>query len=143
MPNYLRKSTNFKIGAQKILILVYLLDTSIASFFRICFLLTISPHKRCLKVLNPFLFIRGLSCPCSVQTSLTLHCDKLTIPWFPCNLLLVSCGDIGFFIYKKHRSSIGLEIRPQSTFTAFRALLHSENYSAGCYAWSGVAACER
>ncbi len=31
---------------------------------------------------------------------------------------------------KKHRSSIGLEIRPQSVFTAFRALLPSANYSA-------------
>jgi hypothetical protein len=29
-----------------------------------------------------------------------------------------------------HRSSIGLDIRPQSAFTAFRALLLSANYSA-------------
>jgi len=32
--------------------------------------------------------------------------------------------------FKKHRSSIGLEIRPQSSFTDFRALLPSANYSA-------------
>ncbi len=31
---------------------------------------------------NPFLFIRGLSCPASVQTSLTQNCLKLTIPEF-------------------------------------------------------------
>jgi hypothetical protein len=47
---------------------------------------------------------------------------------FPYNLLPVSFGDIGFF--KKTRSGIGLEIRPQSVFIAFRALLLSVNYSA-------------
>jgi hypothetical protein len=31
---------------------------------------------------------------------------------------------------KKHRSSIGLEIKTQDAFTAFRALLPSANYSA-------------
>jgi hypothetical protein len=43
-----------------------------------------------------------------------------------------------FFLYlvvtlaflKNPRSSIGMEIRPQSAFTAFRALLPSANYSA-------------
>ncbi len=44
---------------------------------------------------SPFLFIRGLSCPRCVQTSLTQNCPKLTILRFPYNLLLVSCGDIG------------------------------------------------
>jgi hypothetical protein len=34
------------------------------------------------------------------------------------------------FVLKKPRSSIRLEIRPHSAFTAFRALLPSENYSA-------------
>jgi len=81
---------------------------------------------------NPFSFIRGLSCPRSVETSLTQNYLKLTILGFSYNLLPVSCGDIGFF--KKHRSSFGLEIRPQNAFTAFRALLPSENYSAE---WSG------
>ncbi len=38
---------------------------------------------------NPFLFIRVLSCPRSVQI-------KLTIPEFPFNLLPSSCDDIGF-----------------------------------------------
>ncbi len=36
---------------------------------------------------NPFLFITGISCPSSVQTSLTQHCLELTIPWFPYILL--------------------------------------------------------
>ncbi len=48
------------------------------------------------KLNNPFLFIRGLSCPRSVQTSLTQNCLNLTTPGFPYNLLLVSFGDIGF-----------------------------------------------
>jgi hypothetical protein len=45
---------------------------------------------------NPFLFIRGLSCPGSVQTSLTQNWLKLSIHGFPYNCLLVSCGEIGF-----------------------------------------------
>jgi hypothetical protein len=45
---------------------------------------------------NPFLFIIGLSCPRSVQTSLTQNFLKLTLPGFPYNLLPVPCGDIGF-----------------------------------------------
>jgi hypothetical protein len=43
-----------------------------------------------------FLFIRMLSCPSSVQASLTQTCLKLTIPGFPYNCLSVSFGDIGF-----------------------------------------------
>jgi hypothetical protein len=47
-----------------------------------------------------FLFIRGLSCPSSIQASFSLNCLKLylTIPGFPHNCLLVSCGDkfVGF-----------------------------------------------
>ncbi len=61
-----------------------------------------------------------------------LNCLKLTIPGFPHNCVPVSCGDIGFL--KNPRSSIGLEIRHQSAFSAFRALLPSANYSAE---WSG------
>jgi hypothetical protein len=45
--------------------------------------------------LNPFLYIRGFSCPCCVQASLSLNCLKLTIPGFAHNCLPVSCGDIG------------------------------------------------
>ncbi len=41
--------------------------------------------------LNPILFS-----PCSVQTSLTPNCLKITIPGFLYNCLPVSCGDIGF-----------------------------------------------
>jgi hypothetical protein len=65
----------------------------------------------------PFLFIRGFSCPRRIQTSLTQIFFKLAIPEFSYNLLPVFCGDIGFF--KKHRSSIGLEIRPQMMTTNF------------------------
>jgi hypothetical protein len=53
---------------------------------------------------------------------------QLTKPGFPYNLLPVSCGDIG--LKKNPRSSIGLEIRSQSAFTVFSALLPSANYSA-------------
>ncbi len=45
---------------------------------------------------NPFLFIRGLSCPSCIQASLSLNCFKLTIPGYPHNCLPVSCVDIGF-----------------------------------------------
>ncbi len=86
----------------------------------------------CLPVLNPFLFIRGFSCPSYIQASLSLNCLKLPIPGFPHNCFPVSCDDIGFL--KNPTSRIGLEIRPQSFFSAFRALLHSANYSVE---WSG------
>ncbi len=78
---------------------------------------------------NPFSFIRGLSCPRSVHTSLTQNCLKLTLPGFPYALHSVSCVAIGF---KKVPigSSIDLDIRPQSAFTALFALLPSANYSA-------------
>ncbi len=46
--------------------------------------------------LNPFLFIRGLSCPSCIQASLSLNCFKLSIPEFPHNCLPVSCCGIGF-----------------------------------------------
>jgi hypothetical protein len=51
---------------------------------------------KCMGRFNPFLFIRGLSF--SVQTSLTQNCLKLTtcISGFPCNLIPVSFGGIGF-----------------------------------------------
>ncbi len=46
---------------------------------------------------KPFIFIRGLSCPCSVQISLTKNCLKLIIPgFFSFKPLPASCGDIGF-----------------------------------------------
>ncbi len=38
---------------------------------------------------NPFIFIRWLSCPHSIHTSLTQNCLKLTFPGFPYNLFLV------------------------------------------------------
>jgi hypothetical protein len=43
-------------------------------------------------ILNPFLFIRGLSCPSCVQAPLSLNCLKLAIPGFPHNCLPVSLG---------------------------------------------------
>jgi hypothetical protein len=81
------------------------------------------------RIINPFLFIRGLSCPSCSQAPLSLNCLQLTKPEFPHNCLPVSCGDIGF-LKKNPRSSFGLEIRPQSAFSGFRALLSSANYSA-------------
>ncbi len=45
---------------------------------------------------NPFLFIRGLSCPSCIQASLSLNCLKPTKPGFPHNCLPISFGDIGF-----------------------------------------------
>jgi hypothetical protein len=67
---------------------------------------------------NPFLFIRGLSCPRSFQPSLTQNWPKLIIPGFPFNLLPVSCEN---WLFKNNAKVI---------FTAFRALLPSANYSA-------------
>ncbi len=90
-------------------------------------------EDKCKILIDPFLFIRGLSCPCCIQASLSLNCLKLTIPGFPYNCLPVSCGDIGY-LKKNPRPSVGQEIRPQSAFSAFRPLLPSANYSAE---WSG------
>jgi hypothetical protein len=45
--------------------------------------------------LNLFFFIRGLSCPHSVQTSLTQNFPKLILSGIPNNLFPISCGDIG------------------------------------------------
>ncbi len=86
----------------------------------------ILPHTVTRVILNPFLFIRGLSCPSCIQALLSLNCLKLQyLSRFPHNCLSVYCG------FKKNpRSSIGLEIRPQSAFSAFRVLLPSANYSA-------------
>jgi hypothetical protein len=56
------------------------------------------------------------------------NCLTLTKPGIPYNLLPLSCVTLAFI--KKHRSNIGLEIRPQSAFTAYRAPLPSANYSA-------------
>ncbi len=80
-----------------------------------------------------FLFIRGLFCPICIQNSLSLNCFKRTIPGFSHNCLPVSCGAIGYF-KKIPRSSIGLEVKPQSAFSVQRALLPSANCSAE---WSG------
>ena len=76
---------------------------------------------------NPFLFIRGLSCPRCIKDLLSLNCLKLTIPEFSYLVLTLAFS-------KNTRFSIGLEIRPQSAFSAFRALMLSANYSAK---WSG------
>ncbi len=82
---------------------------------------------------NPFLFIRGLSCPSCIQASLSLNCLKLTIPGFSSQLS--SCILWWHWLFKKNpRSIISLEIMPQSAFSAFMVILHSANYSAE---WSG------
>ncbi len=83
-----------------------------------------------IRSLNPFLFIRGLSCPCRVQTSLTQNCLKLAIPGFPYNILPLSCGAGDICFFKNPRSGIGLEIGLQSVVAAFTTLLPSENNSA-------------
>ncbi len=62
--------------------------------------------------------------PCCVHASASLKCLKLTM-----DFLIISCGEAG--LKKNHRSTVGLEIRPQSDFPAFRALLPSASYSAG------------
>jgi len=49
--------------------------------------------KTILWYINPFLFIRGLSCPSCIQASLSLNFLKLTILGFPHNCLPLSCGD--------------------------------------------------
>ncbi len=69
---------------------------------------------------SAFLFIRGLSCPTSAQTLLTQNCLKLTIPGFLTTVVTLA-------LKKNPRSSISLEIRPQSVF---RALLSFANNSA-------------
>ncbi len=74
--------------------------------------------------LNPFLFIRGLSSPSSVQTLLFQKCLKLDFLTPVFLYLVVTLG------LKNPRSRIGLEIRTQSDFTAFRALLTSAKNSA-------------
>ncbi len=73
---------------------------------------------------NPFLFIRGLSRPSRVQTLLFQNCLKLDF------LTLVFLYLVVTLALKNPRSSIGLEIRPQSAFTSFRALLPSAKNSA-------------
>ncbi len=78
---------------------------------------------------NPFLFIRGLSWPRCVQALLTSDCLKLTIYWFLTTTFLCLVVAMAF---KKPRSSIGLEIRPQSAVTA--PFPPSSSYSSG---WTG------
>ncbi len=85
---------------------------------------------------NHFVFITGLFCPRSGQTSLTEKCLKVTIPWI--SLQLTSC--VLWWHYcslKNPRSSTGLEIRPQSVFPAFRTVLLSANFAVE---WFGPAA---
>ncbi len=95
------------------------------------FFFLLSPHwSLSTRSPSPFLFVRGLSCPSCIQALLSLNCLKLTMPGFPYNCLPVSCGDVGFK-KKSNRSSIGLEIRSQSAFTAFTVLFPSANYSKG------------
>jgi hypothetical protein len=59
-------------------------------------LIHLRPYMMTLLKVNPFLFIRGLSCPRRVKTSLTHHCLELTMSGYPYNLLPVSCGDTSF-----------------------------------------------
>ncbi len=69
-----------------------------------------------------------LSCPSCIQASLSQN-----YTWISSQLS--SCISWWHWLIKKNpRSSIGLEIRPQSAFSAFRALLPSANY---CAEWFG------
>ncbi len=67
------------------------------------------------KSVNPFLFIRGLSCHRSVQTTLTQSFLTANYTWI--SLQPPSC------ILWSHWLLKSLEILPQSVFTAIRALL--------------------
>ncbi len=73
--------------------------------------------------INPFLFTRGLTCPHSVQTSLTHNFPKLD---FLTTVLPV------YRVYIDFLKSIALQIMPHSVSTGFRALQPSSNYSAQC-----------
>ncbi len=87
---------------------------------------------------NPFLFIKGLSCPSCIQASLSLNFLKLTT--FLDFLTTVFLDLVVTLALKKNpRSSIGLEIRPQSVFSDFRALLPSANY---CILPSDLVGCD-
>ncbi len=69
------------------------------------------------------------------KSKISWHCPfKLTIPGFPHSCAVFLYLVVALAILKNPRSSIGLEIRPESAFSAFRALLPSENHSAE---WSG------
>ncbi len=68
-----------------------------------------------------------------VRLPLTQQLPKASYTWISLQLLPVPCSEIGFFKINP-RASIGLEIRPQSALTSFRALLPSTNFSAK---WSG------
>jgi hypothetical protein len=79
---------------------------------------------------NPFLFIKGLSCPRTVQTSLTQNCLKLTIRTV---LYLDNLSNSFLFfvvtlVLNKYICKVlvwkSLPLLP------FKALLPSENYSA-------------
>jgi hypothetical protein len=86
-----------------------------------------------LGLVNPFVFIRGLSCPNWIKASLSLNCFKLTIPGFPHNCLPVYCGDIGFL-----KNILGLVLAWKSglkvPFLPLWRSCPSANYSAD---WSG------
>jgi hypothetical protein len=80
---------------------------------------------------NPFLFIRGLSCPSSVQASLILNSLKLTMPGFPYNCLPVSSGDMGFLkkiigLVLAWKSGLGVPLLPLGPFCPLQKILLSE-----------------
>jgi hypothetical protein len=89
--------------------------------------------KRCriAQKFNLFLFIRGLSCPSSVQTYLPQNCLMLTILRFHYNCLYLV---VTLALKKNSKSCIGLKVKLQSAFNALRDLLPSANNSAE---WSG------
>jgi hypothetical protein len=85
---------------------------------------------------NPFFFLRGLSCPRCVQASLSPNCQKLARPGFQYNLLLVSCGDI-CFKNKIDQVSFSMEIEVPWPLTDSRANCPLQafllGHLVGCY----------
>ncbi len=86
-------------------------------------------------------------CPCSVPPSDPWTSGLLLVPRFfpPAELLKKAMNSkfSGYFTFKRHSSRNGLEIRLQSAFTAFRALLSSVGYSARWFGrvWQPSADC--
>ncbi len=81
-------------------------------------------------LLNPFLFIRGLSCSSCIQASLSLTSLKLTISGFPYNCLPVSCGDIGFTkilgLVLAWKSGLKVPLLPLGRYYSLQTILLSD-----------------
>ncbi len=82
---------------------------------------------------RPFFIHQSSLLPSQCSDIINLKFSQANNTWI--SIQPPSCILWGHWIFKKKfRSSIGLEIRSQSVFTALRALLPSANYTAE---WSG------